>query len=374
MKNPNRIDDLKKDFNETLASFQLEINLAIGAIANNQDRLTHEVENSSVLNELKYPVVAHHDSTQGCLEGTRADLIGHSMAWCRNTGNGEKRVLLLTAVAGAGKTSVAHSIAEECKKERILLLSFFKAGEQSRPDHMFSGMARSLATHDPLYRASLISTPQEDPTLSTAPFVTQFKKLVAEPLHLKTSPSDRSMVVIIDALDECDTEAFPRLANMLRKEVPKLPPNIKFFVTSRQFDLVNRFLSPDFPIDRLSINLSDDANVHDCTVYIQSQLRELKGVHPDLKYRIEDEEKLVQSILERAGGLFIWISTIFRYMKIANGDPARMLKKLLDAGENGSKVSTEEMMDSLYTLVSTASRRSVGDCGSIRSTRKSRKD
>ncbi|KAF8336597.1 uncharacterized protein EI90DRAFT_195973 [Cantharellus anzutake] len=155
MKNPSRIDDLKKDFSEALAMFQLQTNLTVGAMANNQDRLTRGVEDFSVLNELKYPIVPHHDSTHPCLPDTRIDLIERIMSWCRATEDNKNRVLLLTAVAGAGKTSVALSIAEECKREKMSSASFFfKAGEQSRPDHLFSGMARSLATHDPAYRAS----------------------------------------------------------------------------------------------------------------------------------------------------------------------------------------------------------------------------
>ncbi|KAF8337077.1 uncharacterized protein EI90DRAFT_3119399 [Cantharellus anzutake] len=352
MKNPSRIDNLKKDFSEALAMFQLQTNLTVGTIANNQDRLTRGVEDSSILNELKYPIVAHHDSTQPCLKDTRIDLIERIMAWCRTTEDNKNRVLLLTAVAGAGKTSVALSIAEECKRERISLSSFFfKAGEQSRPDHLFSGMARSLATHDPAYRASLISTLQEDPALSAAPFAMQFEKLVSEPLRLRTSSSDRPMVIIIDALDECDTEAFPRLADILRNGVLKLPPNIKFFVTSRHFDLVDRFLSLNYPINRLTINLSDDTNMHDCAIYIRSQLRALKDVHDDLKIGLGEEDELVQSILERAGGLFIWISTVFGYMKVTGGDAAKMLKKLLDDDPSRSKTSAEEKLDRLYASI-----------------------
>ncbi|KAF8333474.1 uncharacterized protein EI90DRAFT_2880450, partial [Cantharellus anzutake] len=121
---------------------------------------------------------------EGCLEGTRTDLIDCIMAWCCNVEDGARRVMLLMAVAGAGKTSIAHSTAEKCVSEGLLLLTFFfKAGEQSQPDHLFSGMARSLAMQDPSYCASVISILKDDPTLATAPFSVQFQKLMAGPLR-----------------------------------------------------------------------------------------------------------------------------------------------------------------------------------------------
>ncbi|KAF8316249.1 uncharacterized protein EI90DRAFT_3134535 [Cantharellus anzutake] len=349
MKKPGRINDLKRHLDEALALFQLGTNLELG---NNQDRLNREIENSSVLDKLRYPAVAHHDLTQACLEGTRTGLIEDIMTWCRNEGNSENRVLLVTAVAGAGKTSLAHSIAEECSKGGMLLLSFFfKAGEQSRPDHLFSGMARSLATHDPTYRSYLISTIQKDPTLATASFPMQFEKLVAEPFRPKAPPSDSPGMVIIDALDECDEQAFKYLAKILWEQVPKLPSNIKFFVTSRQFGLLGPCLSNYSVIDRLSIDLSDDANVRDCDIYVRMQLRELMNMHPHLKGELNDEDKLVQDILGRAGGLFIWISTVFRYMQNTRRPLMRMLEELLDTGANRSKAPAEGEMDRLYTRV-----------------------
>ncbi|KAF8341343.1 uncharacterized protein EI90DRAFT_1723756 [Cantharellus anzutake] len=345
LRDPGRIDALKKDLDKALASFQLRMNLTIGV------KLS-AMEDDSILGRLRYPDIAHYDSTQACLEGTRVSLIERIMAWCHNTGDSENRLALLSAVAGAGKTCIAHTIAEKCKKDGTLLLCFFfREGEQSRPDCLFSGIAQSLANRDPGYRTFIISTLREDPTLSTASFTMQFKELVASALLHKPPSSDHPMVVIIDALDECDREAFEPLANILREEVPKLPSSIKFFITSRHFDLVNRFLSSDFPIDRLTIDLLDDANVQDCATYICSQLETLKDCHPDIRHRLGDGQKMVREISERAGGLFIWISTIFRYMKMASKDPMRMLERLLGTGAKGSVVSAEGMMDRLYTSI-----------------------
>ncbi|KAF8319517.1 uncharacterized protein EI90DRAFT_3081939 [Cantharellus anzutake] len=94
------------------------------------------------------------------------------MAWCRSTEDSETRLMLLIAVAGSGKTAIAHSISERCAREGILLSSFFfKAGKRWRPDFLFSAIARSLAAYDPVYRAFIKSTLRKDPSLSSAPLL-----------------------------------------------------------------------------------------------------------------------------------------------------------------------------------------------------------
>ncbi|KAF8340271.1 uncharacterized protein EI90DRAFT_2043378 [Cantharellus anzutake] len=351
LRDPGKIDDLKKEFDKALTSFQLRANL-IGSAK--LAAIERRLQDDKILDSLRFPHIAHDDSTQACLEGTRVDLTERIMTWCRNTGESENRLMLLTAVAGAGKTSITLTIAERCASEEdvtLLLHFFFKAGERSRPDSLFSGMARALVDHDPVYRTFIISALRKDPSLSTALLAKQFEDLVASPLRHKPPSPDRPMVVIIDALDECDKEAFELLAEILREGVPRLPSSIKFFITSRQFDLVNRYLSSDCPIDRLTIDLSDGTNLKDCTTYIHSQLQVLKKVHPDVRHNLQDEDKKVQEISEQANGLFVWISTIFRYMRTANKDPMRTLEGLLDTGAKRSKVPAEGMMDRLYTSI-----------------------
>ncbi|KAF8327560.1 uncharacterized protein EI90DRAFT_1766464 [Cantharellus anzutake] len=343
-----RIDDLKKDFDKALALFQVRTKLITGA---KLAVIEHRIHDDKILDSLRCPIV-HDGSTQACLEGTRVDLTERIMAWCYNTGDSENRLMLLTAVAGAGKTSIALTIAERCASDAtLLLLFFFKAGEQSRPDSLFSGIARALADHDPVYHTFITSALRKDPSLSTASLTTQFQELVAPPLLHKPPPPDRPMVIIIDALDECDEDVFEPLAEILRDEVSMLPSSVKFFITSRQFDLVNRYLSPDYPIDRLTIDLLDEANVQDCARFIRFQLQRLKKLHPDLRHRLHDEDKMVQEISERANGLFTWISTIFRYMKLAKKNPMRTLESLLDTGAKRPEVPAEKMMDDLYTSI-----------------------
>ena len=113
------------------------------------------------------------------------------MDWCCNLEHHWKtQVMLLTAVAGAGKSAVAHTIAGLCDQRGNLLSSFFfRAGEVTSPDYLWSGVARSLAIRSQPYCMILTSTLKKDPSLATTAFDEQFRELVLGPLH-RSGPWD----------------------------------------------------------------------------------------------------------------------------------------------------------------------------------------
>src|SRR5258708_6547751 len=204
------------------------------------------------------------------------------MGWCRSVKHHwEKQVVLLTAVAGVGKSAVAHTVAHRCAEEDMLLSSlFFRTGETTSPEHLFSTIARSLAIKHESHCAILMSILEDAPSIATARFDDQFRKLVLELLRRRPPPEDSPLVIVIDALDECDEGASVTLAKLLRDEISGLPRTIKFLVTSRHTRVVDYYLKSPFSIHTLSIQLSDSGNLRDCDVYIRSQISELKGLRP----------------------------------------------------------------------------------------------
>src|SRR5258708_26046226 len=76
-------------------------------------RLTIEMtDRHPTLKQLRIAPRSHYNSSKTCLSGTRTQLIEDIMGWCRNVEHHwEKQVVLLTAVAGAGKSTVAHTVA-----------------------------------------------------------------------------------------------------------------------------------------------------------------------------------------------------------------------------------------------------------------------
>ncbi len=273
------------------------------------------------------------------------------MDWCDNIDHGwQTQIMLLTAVAGAGKSAIVHTIAHLCDQRGILLSSFFfREGNVTSPECLWSGVARSLAIKSKSYRQTLTSTLENDPSIATAAFDEQFKKLILEPLHHGPPPADSPLIIVIDALDECDEYASQTLSKLLRDSVLGLPRCLKFFVTSRPVRVIDDYFHTSSSIHRMKIELSNDKNLQDCEAYIHSQVLKLKEL-PRVttgNWLPDFEKKLVM----HAGGLFVWVSIVMEYLKNRNTDPVAALEDLLDLDASRDDVPAEGKLDALYTAI-----------------------
>src|SRR5258708_11585326 len=273
------------------------------------------------------------------------------MNWCDNGDHDwQTQIVLLTAVAGAGKSAIAHTIAHLCDQRGVLLSSFFfREGNVTSPECLWSGVARSLAIKSKSYRQMLTSILENDPSIATAEFDEQFRKLILEPLHHGPPPADSPLIIVIDALDECDEDASQTLSKLLRDSVPKLPCCVKFFVTSQPVKVVDHYTHGPSPNQHISIELSDPENLRDCRKYIESQVLELKGL-PRVtagNWLPDFEQKLVT----HAGGLFVWVGIVMEYLKNKSTDPVAALKGLLDLDASRDNVPAEKKLDALYTAI-----------------------
>ncbi len=300
------------------------------------------------LRELKFADESGYNSSKVCLDGTRKELIGEIiiMDWCGSVDHAQ--MTLLTAVTGAGKSTVAHTIAHSCAECDVLLASFFfKEGRITSPKYLWSSMARSLAIRSKSYHQTLTSVLEKDPTMAAAAFDQQFWKLILEPLHHGPPPADSPLIIVINALDKCDKDAS--LSKLLRDNIPELPHCIKFFVTLRPIRVVDNYFYCPSPIHHMSIELSDDKNLQDCRKYIKLQVLELREL-PQVtmgNWLPDFEQKLVTC----AGSLFIWVSIMMEYLKNKSMDPVAVLKDLLDPDASQNNIQAEEKLDTLYTAI-----------------------
>src|SRR5579871_4322431 len=147
-----------------------------------------------------------------CLKGTRTDLLNHIVEWVEDSQG--KCIFWLNGMAGTGKSTISRTIARSFKERGQLGASFFfKRGEGNRGNGtmFFTTIAVQLAYHfrDANLKSRIQKAIDADPFISKKAFREQFDKLIVQPLsEIKHTAK---LVMVIDALDECEREDDVRL-------------------------------------------------------------------------------------------------------------------------------------------------------------------
>jgi hypothetical protein len=145
-------------------------------------------------------------SRNKCLEGTRKDVIAKIMEWI--DGGGDRRICWFSGPAGFGKSAIAQTVADRCAAANTLAASFFfsrGAGSRGRIAGLIPTLSYQLTLSVPDTKSSIQNVLRSDHT-STIPnqsLEDQFQKLIVNPVRTLNKPFP-TMIVVIDALDECD--------------------------------------------------------------------------------------------------------------------------------------------------------------------------
>ncbi|KAG8709503.1 hypothetical protein FRC11_005493 [Ceratobasidium sp. 423] len=144
-------------------------------------------------------------------------------------------VYWMSGVAGTGKTTIAYSLCEELNTSYRLAASFFCSRllpECRDANRTILSIAYQLALSSPPLRFELLRVLEKDPTTPTGLPLAQFDTLLAQPLIEVKDKLPNNLIVIIDALDECDDKANAcRVLDALVMRSANLP--INFIVSSR---------------------------------------------------------------------------------------------------------------------------------------------
>ncbi|KDQ50996.1 hypothetical protein JAAARDRAFT_86784, partial [Jaapia argillacea MUCL 33604] len=140
-----------------------------------------------------------------CLPETRVALLDAIETWTTQS-NSTKSLMWLYGVAGCGKSSIAHSLAQKFKDHGYLAATFFCSRfDQPRatPTNIIPTLVWQLACIYEGFKQAVVGyLMQHDivpPTIQL-----QFDNLLKEPLSKMTEPHvNKGFVILIDALDEC---------------------------------------------------------------------------------------------------------------------------------------------------------------------------
>ncbi|KAI5116196.1 hypothetical protein M0805_004482 [Coniferiporia weirii] len=287
---------------------------------------------------------AYYDIERKCMEGTRESVF----EWVREWVDSDSKLFWLHGVAGSGKSSIANSVAHMFE-EHLFGCFFCKRDDpECRSQRkVFPTLAYHFSKWHKKYRSDILSIIEgkDEPKLSQG-LQWQFDLLIKQPLESISDAAvdlpQKPLIVVIDALDECDGEPDSELqiAEFLVK-LAGVVPWLKVFVTSRP---LSRFPQIFSACKTLSISSELDSNQvkDDILQYTQHLARKLS---------VQIREDQIDALVLKASGLFIWTSTVFKYIG-RQLDVQGAIKDILSSSSIGQEVALVSMYTTVIASVS----------------------
>lgn len=182
---------------------------------------------------------------------------------------------------------------------------------------------------------------QDNPDIAKKGLKEQFEKVVLQPL-LEFDSSLLKLVIVIDALDECDVDNDIRLVLQLLPKLQKpISVCLRVLITSRPELIIRREFSKIAKNDYEELALheiSETAIEHDISLFLKHRLSKIKEDHsmPD-DYPGDID---IQQLVTLSTPLFISAATVCRILEDPMWDPMESLTEILTHGHNdGSQFS-----------------------------------
>ncbi|QRV88515.1 hypothetical protein RhiJN_16533 [Ceratobasidium sp. AG-Ba] len=368
MRDPQRIARMKERLDDAIRSFQLSVTSS-NLIMSNQtynmavcNRAMCEIAQRSTF--ISANLCRRDNSSWNpklvCLPDTRSKLLEQIFAWVKNpqgtrnllnrcdeTSPEGAQILLLTGVAGAGKSTVSHSVARHYHGTGQLVSSFFfnrrHASDNNKSSVFLNTIAADLANMDPLIAQHMCEVLSQDWRLPSRLIPEQFSKLVIEPLH--DYHSSEPAILVIDGLDE---EYDQALVDELCGGAARLPNNFRIFITSRMNPKLDE-LSREKRVCWLELDIGSEENKDDiASKFIPQSLAQLAKAK-DLGQDWPGQE-IQDRFTLKAGGLFLWVIVVCKYLR-GRQDPTRELERILSINAPLEATAAEAQMDELYAMI-----------------------
>ncbi|KAF5329417.1 hypothetical protein D9619_009148 [Psilocybe cf. subviscida] len=275
-----------------------------------------------------------------CYPGTREEVIGLMERWMDGEDGGAPNMMWLSGPAGAGKSAIMQTIAERCKERGVQAANFFffrADPTRSTAQPLVATLLYQIFEFYPPARQAVASVLSKHPLLYGASIQDQFNRLLLPGLQdipqLVGSPARRPMVLLIDGLDECDSEKKTPQRQILQILDHILTQNncpFLVLVASRaepQITMAVRELTS--PVR--SIFLDDEYKPEeDIRVFVAGEFGRIKKSH-HLAHTLNvnwpsDED--TESIVKKSSGQFIFAATVMRYIANSSASPKLSLERV----------------------------------------------
>ena len=291
-----------------------------------------------------------------CHPGTRVRVLKTITDWI-NDSDSPQRIFWLSGPAGAGKSAITQIIAEQCQHTHLAASFFFQRNTSDRGvlDRLFLTLTWQLATSVPQIRLYLESTLKEERLIYSKSVNVQFNRLFMKVfemlLHDEPDLRPAKNLVIIDALDECDSDQDQKTFLTL----------IENGLASRRFPLRFLISSRPEPLIQETFNMDTMKRITHALV-----LDETFGPNDDIRKYLEDEfsriftgrrisvsppeADIINRLVSNASGQFVYASTIIKFVDNRDRNPRKQLDVILKH-RRASSSSPYTLLDQLYIQI-----------------------
>ncbi|KAF8537665.1 vegetative incompatibility protein HET-E-1 [Trichophaea hybrida] len=294
-----------------------------------------------------------------CLPDTRVDLLQQIITWSNDPSGA--CIFWLNGIAGAGKSTIARTVARTWSDQNQLGGSFFFSkgrGDLGHAAKFFISLAAQLTNTLPSIRPYTCKVIEEIPDIFQRGLADQWKYLILQPLSnyvKEVSLQSKVFILVVDALDECEGDDDTKLILRLLAELKTLDAiRLRVFITSRPETPIRfgfRTMPGGAHQDFVLHNISPSIIQHDISIFLKYKLENTRRENNISEGWPGDN--IIKNLCERASGLFIYASTACRLIEDPLFNPDQSLSLILQDDYVGQ--SSTRALDEMYTRILTYS-------------------
>ncbi|KAJ7478213.1 hypothetical protein FB451DRAFT_182614 [Mycena latifolia] len=301
---------------------------------------------------------ALHDSGErfpepACHPGTRTAVLEELSAWSIDP-DLESTILWLHGSAGMGKSAIAQMFAGDCQAQGRLGASFFfRRGHSKRGSWhgLCATIAYQLATSVPELRPPISKAVEADRLIMGRSMTVQFHKLLVEAFS-STRDLELMPVIVLDGLDECEGHRVQQ--EILRLFIGAIRDHqlpVRLLITSRPEPNIREIFET---VETLAICChlvlsADDSAYRDIRIYLGDEFSRIRREYltrgVDLG-TVWPGPAAVEHLVERSSGIFVYVTTVIRFIDDEYSHPADRLASVLSLDPRSTAP-----FDDLYTEV-----------------------
>jgi len=266
------------------------------------------------------------------------------MNWVLGLGEDDRNAVILWfyGPAGAGKSAIAHKIAERCDLEKLLLASFFFSRSdpaRNNSKSLIPTIAYQIAIKIPGTREKIVAAIEQDPLILNLSMEAQILALIVEPLQDSleegyfNAPTSRRLI-ILDGFDECDNSAAQcSILQVISRLFHHYHLPFLVFIASRpERHLTHCFSTGSLPEFHTTLALDDTYQPDsDIRLFLTDNFMQIKNTHPMRRYLNHSwpSADVLGRLIKKSSGQFIYASTVVKYVSSIRHHPADRLNVIL---------------------------------------------